>query len=716
MPLHHRICFTVFTLVFLGACATLGQTESEEPESEQSTEREVDISYGRDMMLEYFSHEVNAIQGEWLEEFQTEEDWKAQRPELREQFAEMIGLSPMPERTNLKPVVTGTIIRDSVEVRKLHFQSMPGLYVSANLYLPVDREGELPGVLYLPGHTIVKEDGISYGPKVADHYQTHPIWYAQNGVASLIIDTLHGGEVEGIHHGTRRYGRWWWFNRGYTPAGIQAWNAIRALDYLESLDEVDGSRLAVTGLSGGGSDSWNVNALDDRPITVLPAAGMTDLQNYLVDQRIANHCDCMFAVNRYRWDMPQIAALGAPRPVVLSNNTDDHLFPLDGICRIDNQVSQIYDLYDKPDNWDILVREGGHGDRPQRPEIHRYIHEQLTGETLPEEAYQVAEPMFAPEELLVFGGDLPEDERNTTIDEELIEPASIPSPPASREAWEHLREDWRGALDEMVFSGWPQDAEDLDMELAADEGAGGLRLRAWDFTAQGPVRLRLWLVDGGAAPDEVTLKVLNDQGWQQWLGLLEGAVGPDRAASIIGPGAEATPWPGGDPDALGELARELSDEGRAVAFIAPRGVGPTNWLEPDASQDPIRRSFMNLGQTRDGMRVWDVRRALAAAREIDGLVDRPITLEASEEMAGVALYASLYESVSELHLSQLPETHREGPILLNIDKVFDLPQALALAAERTPVRLSETPRAAYGWAARTLSSIGMSSRLFYSSE
>lgn len=709
--LYHRAEIALFSLlvlgVFLGACTTLKQSS----ESEETAEHEVDVSHGREMMLEYFAEEVDALEGRWLED--SKENWEAQRSGFRQQYAEMLGLRPMPERTDLKPVVTDTIIRDGVEVRKLHFQSMPGLYVTANLYLPVEREGELPGVLYLPGHTIVEEDGISYGPKAADHYQTHPIWYAQNGIASLIIDTLHGGEIQGIHHGTRRYGRWWWFNRGYTPAGIQTWNAIRGLDYLEGLDEVDASRLAVTGLSGGGADSWSVNALDDRPVTVVPAAGMSDLRGYLVDQKIANHCDCMFPVNRYRWDLPKIAALGAPRPVVLSNNTDDDIFPLDGAHRIDRQVAEIYDLYDRADNWDILVREGGHGDRPQRPEMHRIIHERLTGETLPEEAYEPADPLFSPEELLVFGGDLPEEERNTSIDEELIEPASIPAPPGSRDAWERMREEWQEQLDEMVFTGWPAKGSDLDMDLAAEEELDGLRLRAWDFTSQGPIRLRLWLLDGGTGsqPEEISLKVLNDSDWEGWLSQLVGAAGRGEAAGIIGPGAEATAWPEGDADVFDDLASELASGETAIALVAPRGVGPTNWQEPDAEQNPIRRSFMVLGQTRDGMQVWDVRRSIAAISQIGGLEQAPVSIEASNAMAGVALYASLYEDVSGLHLTRLPDSHREGPIFLNIDKVFDLPQALALAAERAPVLLQETPRSAYDWADRTLSNLEMDARL-----
>ena len=70
-----------------------------------------------------------------------------------------------------------------------------------------------------------------------------------------MIDTLQLGEIEGLHHGTYHKGMFWWCSRGYTPAGVEAWNGIRALDYLQSRQEVDGERLGVTGRSGGGAYS-----------------------------------------------------------------------------------------------------------------------------------------------------------------------------------------------------------------------------------------------------------------------------------------------------------------------------------------------------------------------------------------------------------------------------------------------------------------------------
>src|SRR5205085_2181277 len=75
-------------------------------------------------------------------------------------------------------------------------------------------------------------------------FQHHGAWFATHGYAALLIDTLQLGEIAAIHHGTYRENRWWWQARGYTPAAVECWNGIRALDYLQSRPEVDGERIA----------------------------------------------------------------------------------------------------------------------------------------------------------------------------------------------------------------------------------------------------------------------------------------------------------------------------------------------------------------------------------------------------------------------------------------------------------------------------------------
>src|SRR5262249_19015961 len=145
-------------------------------------------------------------------------------------------------------------------VEKLHFQSVPGLYVTANLYRPATMKdgARLPAVLYVCGHSGMGRNGN----KTA--FQSHGIWFARHGLVCLIVDTLQLGEITGMHHGTYREGRWWWHSRGYTPAGVECWNGVRGIDYLISRPDVDNERLAVTGISGGGAATFWIAAADNR--------------------------------------------------------------------------------------------------------------------------------------------------------------------------------------------------------------------------------------------------------------------------------------------------------------------------------------------------------------------------------------------------------------------------------------------------------------------
>ena len=272
----------------------------------------------------------------------------------------MLGLDPMPPRTDLKATKTGEFEHEGIIVENMHFQSMPGLYVTANLYRPKVVEKPLPTVLYVCGHANKMKDGVSYGNKSG--YEHHGVWYAKHGFVCLVIDTVQLGEIRGEHHGTYSKGRFWWLSRGYTPAGVEAWAGIRALDYLETRPEVDKTRFGVTGRSGGGAYSWWIAALDERIKAAAPTAGITTLRNHVVDGCVEGHCDCMFMVNTYRWDYDKVAALVAPRALCIVNTDKDSIFPIDGVFKIYQSTRRIYKLLGAEQNIGLQVAEGPHAD------------------------------------------------------------------------------------------------------------------------------------------------------------------------------------------------------------------------------------------------------------------------------------------------------------------------------------------------------------------
>ena len=213
--------------------------------------------------------------------------------------------------------------------------------MTGNLYLPKNGRQAAPAILYVCGHSSSKKDGVSFGNKT--QYQHHGAWFAQNGYVCLVIDTLQLGEIEGIHHGTYREGTC----GGGTPAATRRPASRRGTRSVRSTicvsrPEVDAERIGVTGRSGGGAYSWYLAALDDR-VKVVGAGGRASptLKNHVVDGCVEGHCDCMYFVNTYRWDYPQLAALAAPRPLLISNTDRDDIFPLDGVVDIYQKVRRL---------------------------------------------------------------------------------------------------------------------------------------------------------------------------------------------------------------------------------------------------------------------------------------------------------------------------------------------------------------------------------------
>src|SRR5262249_38321425 len=232
--------------------------------------------------------------------------------------------------------------------------------------------------------------------------------------------------------------RWWWQSAGYTPAAVECWNAIRALDYLATRPEVDASRIGATGISSGGMATFWIAAADDRVRAAAPVSGLSDLGYYLSQRGIDQHCDCMFASNHPRWSWPTIAALACPRPLLFVNSNADGLYPMDANERVSNRLERLYALFGAGDRVDAVVSVGGHAYRSDIPRavcplFHRHLREDArpvadadAGLTLD------GRHRIEYKQLRVFpeDKDLPRDQLNTRIDEVFI-PAARPQPPSA---------------------------------------------------------------------------------------------------------------------------------------------------------------------------------------------------------------------------------------------------------------------------------------------
>ena len=597
---------------------------------------------GDPMIQQYLAQQAAALESSWLAEVKSREDWEKLRPRWKEQYFYMLGLWPLPEKTPLRARVTGTLSGDGYVVEKLHYQSRPRLYVTANLYRPasIPAGQRLPAVLYVCGHSNQGRDGN----KTA--YQSHGIWFARHGYVCLILDTLQLGEIGAIHHGTYRENRWWWHSRGYTPAGVECLNGMRGIDYLQSRPEVDPQRIAVTGISGGGAATFWIAAADERAAVAVPVSGMADLQSYVANRVINGHCDCMFLYNTFQWPWTRIAALIAPRPLLFVNSDHDRIFPMDANDRVINRLERVYSLFGASDLVDAVVSIGDHAYRKDiRQAAFRFINTHLKNNPAPvtDSEVDLVEGSGAkrrypiqPERLRVFprDEDLPKDELNTTIDRHFVpmaDPKITDFQPWKHELQAELRRVSFRALPESVPAAKPADPEGRRLET---EPGIIIPLEPCGTPA--------------AKPGRIVLVVRHSE---------EKSVALDGVVQSAGPQA-------------------------AIYQCWPRGIGPTRWTRKNPP-NYVERSHVLLGQTVDTGRVRDIMATARYLRQRHG--DVPLELVGEGPGAVLAAYAALWDpQVTSLTLSHPMLTHMEAdaPQFLNVLRVCDIPDVLGMLAPR----------------------------------
>jgi hypothetical protein len=423
----------------------------------------------------------------------------------------------------------------------------------------------------------------------------------------------------------------------------------------------------------------------------------------------------MYLVNTYRWDYTLVMALCAPRPLLLGNSDNDAIFPVPGYRRMADKVRRLYSLLGAADRFALMETAGPHKDTPElRQGAFRWMNRWLKGDR--GEVTDPERPRLTPQQLKVFDRAPPE-AINDVIHERFRRKAELDlpvSPEVAAEWGKGKAPQLVQALEERAFRGWPEKAPPLGMRLAAEVKHSGVRLRAYDFLSEEAVPLRLWLVqhEKVTVPSEVIACVVDEAGWMEWLGDLGGAF---KEALYGGGNPAPRPYPVWKEARFAQHRKVMEHYRWAFALIAPRGVGPTRWSEksPQGGNpvgQHIRRRFALLGQTLDGQRVWDVRRAVACLQAVPGLKGVPLTLQGQGDMAGVALYAAIFEpAVTGLDLWHLPASHRQGPTFLNVLTVLDMPQALALALPRK-VRLhvrDEEQARAWAWPLRLQKALGV---------
>ncbi len=280
--------------------------------------------------------------------------WKVRREAVREQVLVANGLWPMPATTPIKATTHGRIDREGYAVEKVFFASMPGHYVTGNLYTPRDKdgkrpEGKLPGVLcphghwrdgrlHDPGEAAARDQVANKAEKTIEgaryFLQARCAQLARMGCVVFFYDMVGYADSKAIPH--EAFAGVDAELRLQNLMGLQTLNTVRALDFLVGLPGVDPKRIGVTGASGGGTQTFILGAIDDRPAVAFPAV--------MVSTQMQGGCVCEnCSYLRVGTGNVELAALFAPKPMAMSGAND---WTIDIERRGLPELKKLYKLYD----------------------------------------------------------------------------------------------------------------------------------------------------------------------------------------------------------------------------------------------------------------------------------------------------------------------------------------------------------------------------------
>lgn len=289
-------------------------------------------------------------------------EWEARRQVLQRQILAAAGLYPLPPRTPLRSEIFGRLDRGDHTIEKVLIQPIPGFYLAGNLYRPVGLKGRAPGILSPHGHwkrgRLEDTDQVSVPGRC--------ISLARQGYVVFSYDMVGYNDTRQMPHkfGGKVEELW-----SFGPLGLQLWNSIRALDFLQSLPDVDETRIGVTGASGGGTQTFLLAAVDTRVKAAAPVN--------MVSATFQGGCECENAPGlRINTFNAEIAALIAPRPLLLVSATGDWTA---NVPREEYPaIRSIYELFRRAGHVESVQMDAGHNyNRASREAVYRFFAQHL---------------------------------------------------------------------------------------------------------------------------------------------------------------------------------------------------------------------------------------------------------------------------------------------------------------------------------------------------
>ena len=314
--------------------------------------------------LQTQAYKLLNVRQEHVATLTTREAIKAHQENLRTKFVEALG--GFPERTDLNPRIVKRTDLKEYKIENIIFESQPNHHVTGNMYLP-HGDGPFPVVVVSSGH--------SRTAKLADYNQRFGIRMATLGIASFVCDPIGQGErsqvvneeVQPLYSATTTEHFLMGVGSilvGRNTATYMIWDAMRAIDYVCTREDIDSTKVGYTGCSGGGTLTSYVMSLDPRVTSAAPACYLTTFQKLIETRGPQDSEQNIFGQLAFGMDHPDYVIMRAPRPTLITSTTGDY-FDIKGAWENYRQAKRVYGVLGYPHKVDMVEVEGTHGVKPQ---------------------------------------------------------------------------------------------------------------------------------------------------------------------------------------------------------------------------------------------------------------------------------------------------------------------------------------------------------------
>ncbi len=387
---------------------------------------------------------------------------------LRAQLWHIFGLDQL-KKVPLQARITGEVDRGNFVIQKLIYRSLPGVYVTGNVYVPKDGQQKHPAVFCPHGHWPQGR----FQPAV----QARAVGLVNLGYVVLTIDKYGYGERRFTGH----WDAFYLLPSGLTLEGLQIWDNMRGIDYLLSRSDVDPSRIGITGASGGGNQTMYTAALDTRIAAAVPTASVNTFDG-LFFRGIGCVCEGTPNILRFadEWD---VLACIAPRALLIPSNVLDPIFPVAKTREAYFRTRDVYAALNARDRIAIRHFYDKHSYNREVREVmygwfeHVFRHKKF--EAVPERPEWLPTEDFS--ELRVLeDGKFPEDAKTLTdIAIAFGRRFEHPQKFAAKRELESYRKKVLPFLRDQVFGGFPEEPGEVRVQVIDTTNYRGWRMEKW---------------------------------------------------------------------------------------------------------------------------------------------------------------------------------------------------------------------------------------------